>query len=379
MRIPAFGAAIVAAVIVSGFALQGEPRHVVALQRIDVTRLPIVDVYLTVSDGAGKSVLGLTEREVEARIDGTPQPGVSLISAIAGGEHLAVVMLFDRSGSMKQSLDITREAASGFIRRLSVGDRLAVVSFDEQIRVDASLTSDRAALEAAVQGIAAGSNTVLYDALDAALSLLENAGTGRQAILVLSDGKDTRSRLKPADVVGAVKAKGVPVYTIGLGNGIDAATLTHLADETGGSFLRAAGPEDLRLLYQSIADLLENQYRLTFSSTFGADEAWHALTVTVRSSGGEQTSAPREFVASRGPGVSPGVMRTHEEAAILRTRTVNAAVGGAFGLVAGLILMLAVRFARPEAPLVSAAAVAVLLIAAALGAIVAVLVPEFAP
>jgi VWFA-related protein len=366
-------------VLLYGLALQGEPRRVVALQRIDVTGLPIVDVYLTVSDSAGKSVLGLTEREVEVAIDGTPQPGTSLISAIAGGEHLAVVLLFDRSGSMKQALDVTREAASGFVRRLSVGDRLAVVSFDEQIRVDAPLTSDRVALEAAVRGITAGSNTVLYDAVHSALGLLENAGTRRQAILVLSDGKDTRSRLKPADVVADVKAKGVPVYTIGLGSGVDAATLTHLAEETGGTFLRAAGPEDLRLLYQSIADLLENQYRLSFSSTFGVDEAWHALTVTVRDAGGEQTSAPREFVSSRGPGVSPGVMRAHEEAAILRARTVNAAVGSTFGLVAGLILMLGVRFARPDAPLVSVAAVAVLLLAAALGAVAAVLVPEIVP
>jgi hypothetical protein len=58
---------------------------------------------------------------------------------------------------------------------------------------------------------------------------------------------------------------------------------------------------------------------------------------------------------------------------------VNAAVGSAFGLVAGLILMLGVRFARPDAPLASVAAVAVLLLAAALGAVAAVLVPEIAP
>ncbi len=379
MRSRLSGPIVILAGLLLGLALQGQSRRLVTLQRIDVTRLPTVDVYLTVTDDAGTSVLGLTTRDLTVSVDGVQQAVASFTSALAGGEHLAVALLFDRSGSMTRSLDQARAAASEFVSRLSVDDRLAVISFDDRVRVDAPLTADRSAIESAIRGIVPGSNTVLYDAIQSALDMLDGAGTPRQAILVLSDGKDTRSRRPAADVTAAVKARGVPVYTIGLGTGVDAASLASLADGSGGRFLSAAGPEDLRQLYQSIAEQLVNQYRLSFASSFGADEAWHALTVAVGEGASAQASDPRPFMSARGPGVAPDVLQGHERAVLGRVRGRLAATGAGVGLVIGLLFVLTLRLARPDIPLVSVVAIVVVLLAGALGAVVAVLVPELTP
>jgi pSer/pThr/pTyr-binding forkhead associated (FHA) protein len=50
---------------------------------------------------------------------------------------------------------------------------------------------------------------------------------------------------------------------------VNEAALRRLADETGGTVLKASRPEELLLLYQKIADQLKNQYLLRFTSTFG--------------------------------------------------------------------------------------------------------------
>ncbi len=351
---------------------QAMPTRTVTLQRVDVTNLPVVQTYLTVTDEAGKSVLGLTDAELTVSLDGIPQTIASLRSALSGGEYLAVALLFDRSGSMKRALDESKDAAIRFIRRLSVDDRMAVVSFDDKVRVDAPFTNDRSALEAAVNSITSGTDTALYDAIQTSLGLFADIGTKRQAILVLSDGKDTKSGRKPAEVLAEAKKRGVPVYTLGLGASINPGILSGIADETGGRALTAARADELRSLYQVIADLLENQYVLSFSSSFGQDEAWHTLEVQVQHEGGPAMSAKRELIASRGPGVSRETLSSFER----RTKTQNVvrqvAVWATFGLAAGVLLLGCIRLLRPDVSLLNPLAIGILILASLLGGIVGI-------
>lgn len=374
MRSAKVTAVVIAVLVAGGLALHAAPPRVVTLQRVDLTHLPVVDVYLTVTDDAGASVLGLTPLEVTAAIDTTPQKITSLTSALAGGESLAVALLFDRSGSLKRSLDDTRGAAVEFIRRLSVNDRMAVVSFDDQVRVEAPFTSDRAVLEAAVKGIATGKDTALYDAIQTALDLMKGAGTPRQAVLVLSDGKDTKSTRQSADVLAEAKKRGVPVYTVALGTEVDTGVLTTIASETGGMAMKAAKADGLRLVYQKIADLLKNQYVLSFTSSFGRDEAWHTLHIEVSGAGSPAVSARREFVLSQGPGVSRELISAYERKAADQGLAMLAAVWAGLGLIVGLSLVLLIRLARPGVSLLSFIPIGIIVLSGLLGAVLGLII-----
>jgi len=339
----------------------------IAFQRIDVTKLPEVDVYFTVTDANGGSILGLTPNELLVDLDGTPQTILVLRSALEGGERLAVALLFDRSGSMKAGLEASRSAARDFLERLSEGDQAAIISFDERVAVETELTADRARLVQTVEAIERGNDTALHDAILAGIASLEGATTGRKAVIVLSDGMDTRSQSTRTEVLEHARSQGVAVYTLGLPVEADQDALRELAQQTGGTYLQATSSQELQQLYQLIAEQLQNQYFLSFQSTFGSDESWHRLAMAYEDASGSTLTADREFLASTGPGISrgrlQGFQRDVERGGLLRA----AGIGSVAGLLVGLMLLLLIKAARPQTLLSSAIGVGVVITAAALG------------
>lgn len=365
---------LLAALCLAARPAAGAPPRTIALQRVDLSRLPVIEVYATVTDERGQSVLGLTDREVSLAIDDAPQAVTSFTSAISGGEHLAVALLFDRSGSMKTALGRTKDAALEFVRRLSRDDRLAVISFDADVRVDSPFVSDRAALESAIGGITTGTDTALHDAIRQALDLLRSESTKRQAIVVLSDGRDTKSVRREDDVLADARAAGVPIYTFGLGDAVNTAVLARLASGTGGTSATAREADELRILYQRIAEELSNQYILTFTSSFGQDGAWRRLRVALKDAGGGSASAERPFIATRGLGVSRDLVSSLEQGVARRALGMEAAIWAAAGLCAGFLFVLLIRLVRRDVSLASLPAAGVVILCGLLGGVAGVLV-----
>jgi VWFA-related protein len=355
-------------------ALSAPPERSVALQRIDITALPDIVLYLTVTDAKENSVLGLTDREVSVLLDGRPQKITSLKSAIQGGEFLAVALLFDRSGSLRNSLDQTKAAAIDFARRMSMNDQLAVISFDDRVRIDAPFSNDRGAIENAVRGIDTGRDTALYDAVLAALELFQGVSTKRQAILILSDGKDTKSRSGRDDALAAAKKNGVPIFSLGLGDSLNEDLLSKLAAETGGQFVKAARAEELMRLYQKIADRLKNQYRLAFVTEFGQDDRWHKLLVRVKDEVESTDSPLREFIASVGPGVSRDLVSGFERKAAERNYLVYGGAGAGLGLLLGCLFVVLIKVLRPDLNLGPALILIIVLLTVLFGGIVGLVV-----
>jgi VWFA-related protein len=347
-------------------ALAGRENQV-NLQRIDLTSLPEVKLYLTVIDEDGSSVLGLTDQEIVITLDDKPQVLSSLISALEGDEHLAVALLFDRSGSMKEALEETKAAAAQFVRRMSAGDQICIISFDDRVRVDAEFTADRAVVEEAIKNIALGRDTALFDAVNRALEMLRNVATNRQAVVILSDGKDTKSGLGQSDVLSAAKEQGVPLYTINLTEEGDQENLTKLSSETGGAFFKAAVPADLLELYQKIAEQLNNQYLITFNTD--VDERFHNLKISVQEPGAAVSEAKKEFVASKGMGIRRGRVDALERGLTKREVLFWAALGAFCGLLLGLLILIILRIGRPDINLLSPLTIALFLSALLLGTI----------
>jgi Mg-chelatase subunit ChlD len=127
-------------------------------------------------------------------------------------------------------------------------------------------TSNRAQLKAATaRKFFADGGTPLYDAIGKGIELLEGV-EGNRAIVVMTDGADSSSRLGHPGFWRLLQEKRIRLYAIGLGFDLHdyqpafASTgeriLTHAAMATNGRFFFARTAEELHGLYQQIADEL---------------------------------------------------------------------------------------------------------------------------
>jgi VWFA-related protein len=106
----------------------------------------------------------------------------------------SVVLMIDTSGSTRFRLEDIQDAAINFVRQLRPDDKVMVVSFNDDIRILADFTSDRARLQRAIQHAETGDGTRLYDAVDMVINQQLNRISGRKAIVLFTDGVDTTSR-----------------------------------------------------------------------------------------------------------------------------------------------------------------------------------------
>lgn len=348
-------------------------KQIINIQKLDLTHLPELRCYFTVTDELGNYYLGLSPEDLEISIDGIIQENLNLLSALEGGEYLAIALLFDRSGSMKSAFDLTKNAAIDFVRRMSINDQIAIISFDDLVRVDSPFTKDSVLIENSITGISMGNNTALYDAIFEASNLLKNVGTNRKAVVVFSDGLDTRSQHKREDVFSEIQKAGVPLFFIGMGAKVDEDNLRGLSEGTGGHFFKAATPEEILLLYQKIAAQLQNQYVLTFLSSFGEDKDWHTLNLKFRNPKGAEFSTDKKYQATKGPGISANLVATFERESKTETFLIYLGIGAFAGLLFGLIVIIVIKLTRPEIRLLSLLIIGVILCTMLLGGILGVL------
>jgi len=273
----------------------------VRVNAIDVTALPEVRAFVSVLDDAGQSVKGLRRESfalADAPLGGTSREQIADFTAhsvLEGGQHLGVVLVLDRSGSMKGApLASARAGAAEFLTRLSRGDRVAVLAFSTAVEEVSPPTTDLAAARKALDGIAAGGDTALYDAaLKAVQVAAKIEGVTRRAVVLLTDGQRTAGQLTvPEPVMTAAQEGGVRLFTIGLGNEPEHELLARLAEGSGGAHARAAAPGDLLAVYETIADRLQNEYVLTFSRQ--RSPGFRELTVTARH-GDAEASGTRKY------------------------------------------------------------------------------------
>lgn len=258
----------------------------------------LVALNVTVQGGKAQYVDGLRPEDFVVYEDGIKQD-VRFFEAAS--LPIDLIVLLDTSRSMSDKLKIAQRAARGFLETLRSGDRGAVITFNHTVTVQVPLTSDRDALDEAVDSTVADGNTALHTALYIALkqfgmSVRTDGGVRRQAIAVLSDGEDTASLVSFDDVLELARQTGVNVYTVRVQpkNVIRdtdprmqrAASqaeyeLKALARETGAlSFFPQ--PEQLNGVYATIAKELASQYSIGYEpSRGGSDGRFRRVQVQV--------------------------------------------------------------------------------------------------
>ena len=252
------------------------------------TRTDLVALTVTVTDG-DDLVTGLTAREFRVYENGVEQQIQFFETELV---PLDIILLLDSSASMRLEMPTVQKAAHDFMRMLRPGDRGAVATFTEQVHVVQDLTSDRSAIQAAIDSVTADGSTALHNALYVSLKVFGRRVVGsdavrRQALVVLSDGADTKSLVAFEDVLALARNLGISVYTIGLNFGsspLRAATyaLDTLARETGARSFFPANVYALRNVYKKIAKELRAQYSIAYAPTDpGRDRLMRRITVSL--------------------------------------------------------------------------------------------------
>ncbi len=255
-----------------------------------------VSLAVSVLDGDGRLVTDLPRENFQIWEDGVEQQ----IQFFSHGElPLRMVILVDTSGSMRSKLELAQEAAVRFVRSLKSGDQVQVVEFNDRVLTLAEFTSDFDQVEQAIRQTQATGATTLYNALYVSLKDLHRENPeelDRRAIVVLSDGNDTKSVLGFEDVKEQARKSSVVIYAISLrATDEDLAKekyrnakyeLDMLARESGGVSYAPETIGDLAGVYEQIATELKSQYSLGYVSTNPtADGGWRRLQIVSKEAG----------------------------------------------------------------------------------------------
>lgn len=179
---------------------------------------------------------------------------------------VSIGLLIDRSNSMAPpngGLNGAKAGAKAFVGMMEPCDEATLISFGYTVTVDVSMTHDTVALKNGINALSTGGpfGTKLWDAVIVGAQELTAKATGEcKAIVVLTDGNDVGSTHTLNQAIAAAIGAKLRVFTIGLGTGIDEASLKRLADETGGLYFKAPKPDDLVAIYQQISTFISGGF-----------------------------------------------------------------------------------------------------------------------
>lgn len=179
-------------------------------------------------------------------------------------QPVRTLLVIDKSGSMNDrgKMNSLKQAANRYIDLLpDQGAETSIITFSSVVSPADDFNSDKAMLKRKVNSIRAQGDTAIYDGLWEALETLNAAraaGNGqvpRQAIILLTDGLDNRSRHQPQEIAERAKQDDVRLFTLGLGTGreIDPTILKGLADATDGKFYHIESPEKLTEIFEELS------------------------------------------------------------------------------------------------------------------------------
>lgn len=307
----------------------------------------VVSVLATVRDKKGAIVRNLKKEDFALQEEGRPQ--VIKYFSQQTDQPLTLGLLVDTSGSQRRVLGKERDASITFIEQVlrEDKDQAFVLHFDHDVELLQDLTASKKKLEdalnqmnAAVQprmqrrqeGTNGGSypgrggrrpagGTALYDAVLLASDELMRKQTGRKALLLLSDGVDSGSKVGIAECIEAAQRADTLVYSIlfadkeaygggrpggfggpgmgrrggmgggGMGGGrrgpvgANSANdgkkvLQRIAHETGGGFFEISDKHPLEKAYAQIEEELRNQYSLGYTSDSTAGPGFRSIQLT---------------------------------------------------------------------------------------------------
>ena len=174
-----------------------------------------VTLHATVVDDKNRLVTSLDRNDFAVFEDGQPQ---KITSFRREDIPVAMGILIDNSGSMRDKRQAVNAAAINFVKSSNPQDKVFIVNFNEDFFLDQDFTSSIPKLKDALERIEARGGTALYDAVVASSDHMKKSGAlEKKVLLVVTDGEDNASRESLEQAIRRLQEENGPtVYTIGL-------------------------------------------------------------------------------------------------------------------------------------------------------------------
>lgn len=329
------------AIVASVFALAGT--HALA-QPQDAFRfrsgVELINVTATVTDRSGRFASNLRQEDFQVYEDDRLVE-VTHFSAERAPVSLGIVV--DSSGSMAgEKWSAAVSSIDRFLRQMSDElDEFFVYRFSASADLVLDWTADRDRVSWSMNRIRPNGGTAMYDAAAEAVPMAQSGQNQKKAVVIISDGNDTSSRVGVSAVKQLVRETEVLVYAVGIdgqsestfrrpsppiqppiaqprlpipfpfpggrgrvpppqpryppggsgGGGIsvggssdrvNVVALREITDDSGGRTEIVRDFRDLDPAVSSIADELSQQYYLGYPSPGNRDGRWHTIRVEVR-------------------------------------------------------------------------------------------------
>lgn len=208
--------------------------------------------------------------------------GIDIVLAIDVSDSMKI---FDDLHDQRSRIEVAKQEAIRFIEK-RLDDPIGIVIFGKEVVSRCPLTLDKNILKEIVGsldiGVVNSQGTWLGTGLATAVNRLRTSKAKSKVVILLTDGEPTPpEKVEPDLAINLAKQFGIKVYTIGIGNenggyfthpffgvqqipySINVPLLKKIAHETGGMFLKANNPKEMRTAYDTINKLEKTEYQTT--------------------------------------------------------------------------------------------------------------------
>ncbi len=228
-------------------------------------------LHATVVDDKQHIVTTLDRSAFTVFEDGKPQ---NIISFHHVDIPVAMGIVIDNSGSMREKRAKVNQAALNLVRSSNPKDEVFVVNFNDEQYLDQDFTNNLLKLKEALEKIDARGGTALYDAVVASADHLKQAARlEKKVIFVVTDGEDNASSDTLEQAVKQLQQENGPsVYAIGILGDEDhpkraKKALDILAQRTGGIAFFPKTLDEVDAISRTIANDIRNQYAIGYKPT----------------------------------------------------------------------------------------------------------------
>ena len=250
----------------------------------------LIDTAVSVHDGNGRTVSGLSQDDFTVVEDGVPQK----IRFFAHDNELAlsIGLIIDESGSQEKFVKEHEKDIEAFLREVvEPNDQAFAVCFGNHLRLVSDSTSSSNAIMDGIRSFDNGNTdfpeigpkeqrelgTALYDAIYFGITeKLANIHRRRKVLVVFSDGEENSSEHDLLDAIEAAQNSDVMVYAIRYTDAkrgkMDARdrygmrVLDHVTGQTGGKTFDYHAT-NLKKAFAEIAGDLRSLYQIAYQST----------------------------------------------------------------------------------------------------------------
>jgi len=167
-------------------------------------------------------------------------------------------------------------------------DRLGLILFADEAYLQAPFTEDISTWQSLLNSVQlgyAGYQTAFGDAIGLSIAIFERANSKQRVLILLTDGKDTGSKMPPIKAAEIAAKHGIKIYTIAVGDPsskglyeMDVKTLEQVAKVTQGASFKALDKKQLQSAYKAINEIEEQEYE---TKSFRPRSSLHHLAFAV--------------------------------------------------------------------------------------------------